>query len=174
MPIDPTDQVAVHTRRLCKLADRLERRNVKVEVPTRTGPGVTIFNMEQWGLHKGKHKPSTQNYCGTAACALGHAAMIPEFHRAGLRYTWEFDDCKQRWVADVCLTADGHKLDNDAAGAKFFGLSQNEAWNLFFATAATKDEIVARLRYLADNRVEMGDDDCPPCERPWSAAYRPE
>jgi len=55
-----------HARRLLKLADKLE------------GLNRAEFHMGMWGVEDEKSP------CGTAACALGWAGLMPEFRRVGL------------------------------------------------------------------------------------------
>src|SRR5438445_301971 len=65
---------ATHTRRLLRLAEILRQH--------KDGDGVhgTEFNMRTFAEHDKSHKPTLKtNFCGTTACALGHAAMDPTF-----------------------------------------------------------------------------------------------
>jgi hypothetical protein len=51
------------------------------------------FKMRQWFLHTGDHEHDIgfeverkdMNHCGTVACALGWAATVPSFRKAGLK-----------------------------------------------------------------------------------------
>jgi hypothetical protein len=81
-------------QRLIKIAELLEK-------PASERP--VKFDMDSWGRFKeiaieapkkavkwvldGHYKMATRdlNICGSAACALGHATLLPELHRAGLR-----------------------------------------------------------------------------------------
>src|SRR5688572_29906761 len=70
-------------RRLTKLADYMEK------LPK---SAAKHFDMGAWFSHRGDHdhaigrwvERDTLNYCGTTACALGWAATVPAFRRAGL------------------------------------------------------------------------------------------
>jgi hypothetical protein len=74
------------------------------------------FDMKVW------HKKSPS--CGTTACALGHACMIPRFKRLGLRLK-ESDS----WSS---LSSPSYKENEGLKAAeKFFGLTSNEAERLF-------------------------------------------
>jgi hypothetical protein len=84
------------------------------------------FNMRScWARHQGPHPmtgPLTKKSimdCGTTACALGWAATIPEFRRAGLRMEWY----------EVYGSYEA-RFDSDKA-AQFFGLDGNQFWSLF-------------------------------------------
>ena len=61
-----------------------------------------------------------QNKCGTAACALGSACLYPPFRKMGLRYD-----------ADQIPYFRNHR--EFAAGAVFFGISEDEAKWLFMS-----------------------------------------
>jgi hypothetical protein len=127
---------ATRKRRLTKLADRL----AKVQEER--------FDMALWAAHNGEHSPEEDNFCGTAACALGHAAMIPAFKRAGLGLDWFLRDegnPDKGWSAFVRF--DG--FDSEDAGAAFFGLSAEEANKLFLDTNATRKEVIKNIRKLA-------------------------
>src|SRR6266850_1647368 len=79
------NETVVHTKRLRKLARILEKHK-----NARSKSKGTKFNMEVWGLHDASHKPTLkEGFCGTTACALGHAAMDKEFAKAGLALQWE-------------------------------------------------------------------------------------
>lgn len=136
---------ALHTKRLLRLADILTK------VPK------DKFDMETWGIHKGKHKPQEHNYCGTSACALGWAAMDKKFQADGLKMRWsiidlsdEFND-REHWRAEVTY----RRCDGDLAGAKFFGLSYTEAATLFLDTEQTRAQVITRLRKYAKTRHEL-------------------
>lgn len=151
----------MHTRRLLKLADILAKHRER-----KNGKG-TIWNMGTWGTHKDvSHEPEEVNFCGTIACALGHAAMDPGFRRAGLTLVWEehlvwkgWDEVNKQplpsgtseYIATVMF--DDH--DNEYAGAYFFGLSHDEAYNLFVGDLETKAEVIKELRRLAKHRKEL-------------------
>ena len=129
---------ATRERRLTRLADYLEEL-----------PRTKRFNMGTWGEHHGKHEPAEMNYCGTEACALGHAAMMPEFKRAGLKLEWMHHTPWNGigagwWEAEISFKS----RMADRAGALFFGLSGSEAYDLFY-TQRSKPRVIARLRKLA-------------------------
>lgn len=128
----------VRRHRLIKLARYL--MNLPVE---------KSFNMRTWGFHRGKHKPTEHNYCGVSACALGHAAMIPEFKRAGLRMKWALDIESRKRVTHSADILYGDHMDADA-GARFFGLSYEES-RLFFGTTLDRIQVVEQLLHLANN-----------------------
>lgn len=98
----------MHADRLLRLADYLE--TVVAKLPPEQ------FHMAQWGIRD----PD----CGTACCAVGHAAAIPEFRAAGLSLEWE--------------TGDAEPVFGDCFGwravCKFFGLAFIEAEPLFSPT----------------------------------------
>lgn len=96
------------------------------------------FNMDHW--FQGKLSEPTgeftsfgyklpENICSTAACALGLAAMMPEFEKAGLKLRVYGRD---RFLAGgVEYDHEGCSYQDDEAGAWFFGLTKDEAEALF-------------------------------------------
>lgn len=108
------------------------------------------FLMSTWGRHKGDHKPPAANYCGTAACALGHAAIVPEFRRAGLTLRWH--KYNKNWEAEVLYkTNDGYGYyTGHCAGAEFFGITYAEASDLFLTTNRPKKEVIAEINRLIE------------------------
>jgi len=105
--------------RLRKLADYLSK--LKPDAHRK-------FDMRTWfetTIEKIKVNPKTgvcTTVCGTSACALGHAALIPEFQKAGLRLV-------------VNREGDGHVryrgYEGTVAAEHFFGLMSWDADLLF-------------------------------------------
>ena len=129
----------VRRNRLTKLANKIE------------GALQWNFDMDNWGEHSGDHRPKEKNYCGTAVCALGTAALMPEFRRAGLKSRWVLDRFDSTsWVLEF-----GHRGQSQSRsdivsyGAEFFGLSLDEAEDLFLGTERGREEVVAFIRELA-------------------------
>lgn len=144
----------LHTQRILKLADILTKfKPVKGKK----------FDMSTWGSHAMDHHPEKEaNFCGTAACALGHAALDKGFRRAGLRMTWKTtsygadgfyhgEDNPQSYEATIHFEDE----EDENAGAKFFGLSYLEAYDVFLGTGATKKEVIAKLKGYAKRREEL-------------------
>jgi hypothetical protein len=146
---------ATHTKRLLKLADILAKFRPKKGIK---------FDMAVWGRHDVSHVPSPQDgFCGTAACALGHGAMDPAFRRAGLKLWWtkldRWYDCEKHCVVESpTLDADVRfgGSHGEYAGAKFFGLSTEEAEDVFIETDVTKAQVTRKLRKYARRREELG------------------
>lgn len=139
---------AVRRKRLLLLADYLENlpRNVS-------------FNMAVWGAHDASHEPDEHNFCGTAACALGHATQIPQFKKAGLTAKWRelSNPVSLRIYSDNAKLPVKYAMDvyfgeeeGEEAGAKFFGLSHSEANNIFLAIKDDKDTVIQKLRKAAE------------------------
>ena len=111
--------------------------------------------MGEWGIHNADHAPGADNFCGTQACAMGWAALSPEFNAEGLTASWSLDErTRSRWELDVVLDGKLHYWP-DEAGCVFFGLSEGEAGDLFYGMGRTKPEVIARLRTLAVDREEL-------------------
>jgi hypothetical protein len=136
-----------HTQRLLKLADILAKFR-----PTKG----KRFDMSKWGEHDASHAPTPQDgFCGTAACALGHAAMDPGFRRAGLEMRWQLHG---RVLSYYGASIHFKTLEGEFAGAKFFGLSPDEACDVFLGARRSKNQVVAVLRQYAKKREELETD----------------
>lgn len=136
-----TEITAVGKRRLLKLADFLE------QLPRKA------LKMETWVASRTGEPPSvSEPKCGTTACALGWAAVIPGFRRAGLRLAG----------MGVSLHHGGHEYvpmyegySGFSAGAKFFGMSLGASDHLFGADSypgdpskTTPKAVAKRIRKL--------------------------
>lgn len=131
----------IKAKRLLKLADKLK-----------TVPDAN-FNMGQWfgddTTSLGATLPDPI-MCGTAACALGWATTIPEFHRAGLglfRSYGSFVPCL------FSMKGDGYPVVARGleAGQVFFGLTYEQANDLFGIekdVGKTAKEMAAKIRRL--------------------------
>jgi hypothetical protein len=91
--------------------------DVKVKVNPKTGECTTV--------------------CGTSACALGHAALIPEFQRAGLKLLVDSEGAG-------CVSYRGYKGGN--AAMEFFGLNWIEASDLFDSRTCTPKKKAEQIR----------------------------
>lgn len=85
-----------------------------------------------------------RNFCGTSACALGTAALDPQFRREGLRLSAHLDSSGR--VGAVAVTYRG-RADFDAAEA-FFGLSSRDAHELFGPSGLRAPQVVAKIDAL--------------------------
>jgi len=72
------------------------------------------------------------NFCGTAACVLGHAASDPEFRQEGLYMEIIVENGKfsRSNIIFQRPGSEGFQIDSDA-GADFFDLTDSEAGALF-------------------------------------------
>ena len=98
---------AFHKKRLLKLVELLEK------LPRKR------FDYDHWVGSDWKGKPDLS--CGTTACAFGWATTIPSFRKAGLHLQSGYD------YTDVIFK--GRR--GFWAASEFFGLSEEEAENLF-------------------------------------------
>jgi hypothetical protein len=86
--------------------------------------------------------------CGTVACALGHAALLPEFEKLGLEHEWfDHEDLfRQQSLRIFAETPTGTRTFVDA-GAWFFGIHPGEAFNIFMTNSTLVlqriDDVVA-------------------------------
>jgi len=81
--------------------------------------------------YEGKPVRVLENFCGTAACVLGHAAFDPEFQHAGLRVAIVQDS----WGdvdAEVVLVGKNREVEVGlTAAASFYGIDLSLASALF-------------------------------------------
>lgn len=128
----------VHVDRLNRLADHLDT------VP------VEQFDLQDWvgAANLGPDGFEIVAGCGTVACAVGHACLMPEFQDEGLK----FDD-------DVpCYMTFDRNFYGWFAVEEFFGLAFDSADKMFSAGSyddyATSSEVAARIRqFLDDNPI---------------------
>lgn len=111
-------------RRLTKLADYMEKLPKAAE---------KHFSMQAWFRHDGEHpflkdgeSPQKKHYfdCGTSACALGWAATMPYFRKAGLKifYGDAGGDISFRGCSVFC---------DDTATSGLFELDEHQSRMLF-------------------------------------------
>ena len=91
--------------------------------------------------------------CGTSACVLGWAAMLPTFMADGLIMRWQFRLGGDEYAAqygEPCLSlATAEEVVGIEAGRRFFGLTAAESRKLFSAgrqgaQATLADALAAR------------------------------
>ena len=135
-----------HTVRILKLATFLAEQK-----DSKRG---TTFEMSTWGQHDAKHAPTAKaSFCGTAACALGHAGIMPEFRKLGLKLKFPRRISQWNNLYEGRVEFDG--VGSEYAGAAFFGLSHEESSRLFLDTEQTKEDVIAHLCRLATDREEV-------------------
>lgn len=78
------------------------------------------FNMNHWA-----NSSDAGITCGSTACALGYAGLMPSFRKAGLKT--EFDKCG----GSVVYKRSHNSLYDIEAGASFFNITEDEAQWLF-------------------------------------------
>lgn len=78
----------------------------------------------------------TKPVCGSAACALGHAALMPEFRKLGLKLVYE-----NNVDGEVLGTVKYRGQEDQYAGAAFFGLTLQEAHMLFMLDAYDTEDV---------------------------------
>lgn len=109
------------------------------------------FDMGTWFDPKDGHEDQQKNVtasCGTAACALGSAALHKPFMKQGLRISGDVPVFKGEY--------------GEAAGAKFFGITDMESASLFdpseyedwfnVSTTEVADKVAALIeKYKGEN-----------------------
>jgi len=85
--------------------------------------------LEQKPAFKGDHDDRQPIHCRTAGCALGWAATIPSFRRAGLRLSGGSNSI------DAITIPEYHGWTGFHAAASFFSLDITTAVNLFSTSA---------------------------------------
>lgn len=148
------DQRLLAKRQRCvQLADYLK---AEFQRGKKKGKHGTIYQQEIWAAHPDdEHAPPENNYCGTTACAGGHAAMMPEFRRLGLRIVWQ-------WYADSAWDAKKGEYVGAWKGLiryrgqsylsalqMFFGMTDWEARHTFGDGVIDRRTVIARLRKVA-------------------------
>lgn len=105
------------------------------------------FDLSSWATHNSAMRKADGEYvskplkeivtdvkegaCGTAACACGHATMIPAFRKAGLKLSWETGD--EKIAADLVFTTKDSVYWGLDAAQMFFKLSFRDAEQLFMS-----------------------------------------
>jgi hypothetical protein len=123
-------------RRLTKLADYMAKLPPQAR---------KHFRMSSWFDHSGADKhpigrfitAKDLSYCGTTACALGWAATVPSFRKAGLK-------------VEVAHTFSAH---NESIARRFFGLDRNQVGEIFGALSKRTPKEWAKhcRKFLRDN-----------------------
>jgi hypothetical protein len=116
----------MNKRRLLKLADLLE-----ADANDKNG---VKFDIRAVIEHKGitKNSKTVPVSCGTAACAMGLAAISGAFKRAGLSYEITEDcwDTRQDAIS-IEITMGGEQMCYDEAAMELFDIRRDEAYFLF-------------------------------------------
>jgi hypothetical protein len=100
------------------------------------------FDFSYWSTAANDDTAKDINACGTTACAMGWAGSMPEFRKRGLKLVWEKDEN----TGDVeFVDRNGYKLFGEHAGAKFFGLTYEEAEFLFIPASDTAEKMPVNL-----------------------------
>lgn len=134
---------SVRLKRLKNLSCMLKNHDQIFNQDQVTGEPVK-FNIGTW---------QTKNACGTAACALGSAALFPPFAKKGLKL-----ECyREGYGGEKIFSIKYKNFSQYRAGSEFFGISEEESRYLF-NPMAYEDYYMARLSRLSSddvhNRVE--------------------
>lgn len=134
----------LNVKRLEKLAnflDDLPRNKFNIETWYITPPKKyekNYIKVQGFRLYESKRAS-----CDTVACALGWAAMIPSFHKAGLKsFTETYTDYTVIAYKPKNKRCQGV---NNKAAMKFFGLSKDQCYNLFYVSGYNKKEIYRKV-----------------------------
>lgn len=138
----------MNTERLLLLATKL-RENA-------ANPVGAKFDIRDWYGSFDKNKPIS---CGTTACAMGLAALLPEFQAMGLKY--ETVENTNNEIVPIAVSFAGH--EGLSAAESLFDISYSLADSLFTPRdypsgkrrgAEGELEVAERLEYLAANDEE--------------------
>lgn len=124
---------------------------------------TTVYDQNNWGILNfkanelkvaGSKCEIKEGFCKTSACALGHAALMPEFNKAGLSVEWLessalVDDGSKRFVAKIKLRG-YDTTDEFAIGAIFFGLTPFQAEKLFGPGSMNPKDKAAQIRKMVN------------------------
>lgn len=102
-------------------------------------PKAPQFNMSLWGAittERDSAQAALKHSCGTAVCALGYAAIRPEFRALGLQMEFtKGGQVKEHGVMHDYYSGrpvfTGSGSYDFEAGAALFGLKTGESWRLF-------------------------------------------
>jgi hypothetical protein len=154
--------IEIHTRRLkafVKLMRRVAKRKLADQDTLReTGKG-RAFRMQEWARHFGEHAPTPKhNFCGTAACAAGWAALHPPFNKEGLGMGWKKDtggygDMPPQWEGFITFEDYDDDDSSSAAACAFFGLNgSDEATDVFGYQNPNDPNVIANKleKYITD------------------------
>lgn len=116
-------------------------------------PKGAHFDMGEWGSHSAAHRPTADNYCGTAACAAGWLSLDPWFRRRGMKGEWT-----KRLFNDYELNPFGHDKDPDEELPRFFGLTFEESLEVFGSWhRGTAKQAARRLQWILNKYDRQGD-----------------
>jgi len=135
-------------KRLLKLADYLAAHREPGEGEEGVGFDMNIVFSSDHDLLELKQSEWRQRHpCGSAACVIGHAGLMPEFQKLGLVANGAGPG---GGAGEIALN--GNAMSLPEAGQMFFGLSQDEGCDLFLdgfdMTAAQK---AIQIRVLVRN-----------------------
>ncbi len=91
--------------------------------------------------------PAQMHACGTTACAMGWAATIPSFRRAGLTVK----------TGGISGNVEYNGFDGTLAAVDFFKISRSDAYNLFLpggyhnGSQATPKDVARKIRAVVEN-----------------------
>jgi hypothetical protein len=141
----------VNKERLLKLAKYLNSLKITPEVKyDQNNWGVMNFKPSE--LKVGPKCEVKEGFCKTSACALGHAALMPEFQRLGLHVEWRegySTNGTRTYNASIRLKG-SDETDEFRVGAKFFGLSEHQAHIIFGSGSMNSKEKAAQIRKMVN------------------------
>lgn len=123
----------MHKERILRLADRLDK-----VLPEHYDPSswfstpVRLYELIEKRVVKeefGRTILLKEGFCGSVACTLGHAALIPEFIKDGLHISFGSD---QTFGTVYYKNQHGNFAGGAAGGALFFDIPENHAEIMFF------------------------------------------
>ena len=121
--------------RLTKLADYLRDNvpNQRFDLDTFVNHEKDIFGRKE--DLKTVRKELKEGFCGTTACAVGHACMMPEFQKKGMRVrivdSSGWGSSEGNYLAATFKDKDGNIFEGFEAAQKFFKISEDRAEKLF-------------------------------------------
>jgi hypothetical protein len=128
------------------------KRLLKLAAFLRTLPRKR-FNYKHWVGNDWKGEPDLMS-CGTAACALGWATTIPLFRKEGLRLR----AYSNGGGAPMLLDKEGEETSHYDAGARVFGITNEESHYLFSDNSgigwdATPKQVAKKIENFVAKRV---------------------
>lgn len=107
-----------------------------------------------------KAKPLEEGFCRTSACVLGWAALDKKFNEQGLNVDIDYSQIDGASEGDqitgtVVYRGGSKRFDDFEAGAKFFGMTEEQAGRVFNGPWKTPKQAAAFFDDLAKGKVHF-------------------
>jgi hypothetical protein len=121
-------------------------------------PEKAVFDMGEWGYHRGGHPLEKDNYCGTVACAAGWICIAADKHDRGIKLGWRGS---RFWpvATDGAITGYTHTLTS------WLDISVNQFNELFYPsfyleqwqkTKILPKHVIAKMEKMLEGELAKG------------------